>query len=147
MSRRYGVCSGYIVSQGANADQKLPHYDVIVYDQLEAPTLWTEEHPDVANYSTTLGIAAKQLGDFYLDLKQDFARAEPFYQEALAIAERHYRARLLGREAHHGPEAVLDFPGDLEGVVLHGNRLKYGCLRHEYKLLVPGSQCWDPGRR
>lgn len=43
---RYGVTSGYIVSSGFTESVSLPHYDVIVYDQLESPVLWVDENPD-----------------------------------------------------------------------------------------------------
>ena len=43
LPRRFGVTSGYIRSQGATPHQTA-HFDVIVYDHLEAPILWIEEH-------------------------------------------------------------------------------------------------------
>ena len=50
---RYGVCAGFIVSQGAGEDEKLPHYDVIVYDRLNAPVLWWEGTPDASQADTS----------------------------------------------------------------------------------------------
>jgi hypothetical protein len=46
LPKKYGVTSGRIISPGIDAAQKPPHFDVIIYDQLEAPVLWIEEHPD-----------------------------------------------------------------------------------------------------
>jgi hypothetical protein len=47
LPKRYGVTSGYVVSQQLSAnEQKLPHYDVIVYDALNSPVLWVEGNPD-----------------------------------------------------------------------------------------------------
>lgn len=46
---KYGVTAGYIVSQGVvegPKPSKMPHFDVIVYDRMESPTLWIEESPD-----------------------------------------------------------------------------------------------------
>jgi hypothetical protein len=34
------------VSQGTSAAEKLPHFDVIIYDHLDAPVLWVKESPD-----------------------------------------------------------------------------------------------------
>src|SRR5713226_7130936 len=49
---KYGVTSGYIISQRdsflpRNALKgKLRHYDVIIYNRLDSPILWTESSPD-----------------------------------------------------------------------------------------------------
>jgi len=49
---RYGVTSGYIISQRDSTTPrsalkgKLRHYDVIIYNKLDAPVLWTEISPD-----------------------------------------------------------------------------------------------------
>ncbi len=43
---RYGVTSGYIVSPGLTDTDLLRHFDVIIYDRLEAPLLWRELNLD-----------------------------------------------------------------------------------------------------
>jgi len=49
---RYGVTSGYIIPQRDSTvprsalKGKLRHYDVIIYDRLDSPVLWTEISPD-----------------------------------------------------------------------------------------------------
>lgn len=47
---KYGVTSGYIIQQTdavkPRSALKLRHYDVIIYNRLEAPVLWTENSPD-----------------------------------------------------------------------------------------------------
>ena len=48
LPKRYGVTSGYIVSPGLASDVRAPHFDVIIYDQLESPVLWVEENPDAS---------------------------------------------------------------------------------------------------
>jgi len=48
LPKRYGVTPGYIVSPGLKSTDKTPHYDVIIYDQLEAPVLWVEDSPDAS---------------------------------------------------------------------------------------------------
>ena len=46
LPKKYGVTSGRIISPGLGAEDNAPHFDVIIYDQLEAPTLWIEENVD-----------------------------------------------------------------------------------------------------
>src|SRR5262249_16659195 len=48
LPKKYGVTAGYVISQGASERDKLPAFDVIIYDQLESPVLWIESHPDVS---------------------------------------------------------------------------------------------------
>jgi len=49
---KYGVTSGYIISQRDSflprsaLKGKLRHYDVIIYNRLDSPVLWTEISPD-----------------------------------------------------------------------------------------------------
>ena len=43
---RYGVTSGYIISAGYSDRVPPRHYDVIIYDKLEAPVLWHENNAD-----------------------------------------------------------------------------------------------------
>lgn len=45
LPKRYGVTSGYVVSPGLKSGEKTPHYDVIIYDALNSPTLWVETSP------------------------------------------------------------------------------------------------------
>lgn len=48
LPKRYGVTSGFIVSVGIKDGAKAPHFDVIIYNQLDAPVLWVENHPDTS---------------------------------------------------------------------------------------------------
>jgi hypothetical protein len=43
LPKRFGVASGYIISQVEPDTKKLSHFDVIIYDQLNSPVYWTEE--------------------------------------------------------------------------------------------------------
>ena len=57
---KYGVTSGYIVSQNREfGELKLPHYDVIIYDELNSPTLWIEENEDNSKQGNTRAIPAE----------------------------------------------------------------------------------------
>src|SRR5579871_5682552 len=46
LPKRFGVTAGYIRSQHVARVHQSAHFDVIVYDQLESPTLWIEENKD-----------------------------------------------------------------------------------------------------
>jgi hypothetical protein len=46
LPKRFGVTSGYIRSQHSDFIPQSGHFDVIIYDQLEAPTLWIEDNRD-----------------------------------------------------------------------------------------------------
>ena len=59
MPKRFGVTAGRIISQGFNDDVKAPHYDVIIYDQLNAPVLWIEESPDLSRHGKTRALPAE----------------------------------------------------------------------------------------
>ena len=59
LPKKYGVTAGYIVSQGASENDKLPAFDVIIYDQLESPILWIEGHPDVSTLGKMRAIPAE----------------------------------------------------------------------------------------
>src|SRR6266849_10515547 len=56
LPKRYGVTSGYIVSPGLRSTDKTPHFDVIIYDQLESPILWIEDNPDSSVQGRSLAI-------------------------------------------------------------------------------------------
>jgi len=61
LPKRYGVTSGYIVSPGLKSTEKTPHFDVIVYDQLESPILWVEDFPDVSSQGRSLAIPVEHV--------------------------------------------------------------------------------------
>lgn len=53
---RYGVTSGYVVSPGLPSHARAPHFDVVIYDRLEAPVLWVEDNPDVSSAGRSLAV-------------------------------------------------------------------------------------------
>ena len=62
LPKKYGVTSGYIVSQNRDfIGLKLPHYDVIIYDQLNSPILWVEENSDHSEGGKTRAIPAEYI--------------------------------------------------------------------------------------
>lgn len=56
LPKRYGVTSGYVVSPGLDSSAKVPHFDVIIYDQLQAPILWIEDHADVSAHGRSQAV-------------------------------------------------------------------------------------------
>jgi len=61
LPRRYGVTAGYIVSQAQEEDVRLPHFDVIIYDQRESPVLFVETNPDTSTKGAARAIPAEHV--------------------------------------------------------------------------------------
>lgn len=61
LPQKYGVTSGYIICQGFNDEEKLRHFDVIVYDQLNSPILWVENNPDSSSQGNIRAIPAEYI--------------------------------------------------------------------------------------
>jgi hypothetical protein len=59
LPKKYAVTSGYIISQGLKENDKTPHFDVIIYDSLEAPVLWIEDHSDTSDHGKSRAIPAE----------------------------------------------------------------------------------------
>jgi len=72
LPKRYGVTSGYIVSPGLKSTDKTPHYDVIIYDQLESPILWVEDYPDISSQGRSLAIPVEYVKGV-LEIKSRFS--------------------------------------------------------------------------
>jgi hypothetical protein len=74
---KYGVTSGYIISQGdsiLSSDAlkgKLRHYDVIIYNRMESPVLWTEISPDHSELGRIKAIPAEYVHGV-LEVKSSF---------------------------------------------------------------------------
>lgn len=61
LPKRYGVTSGYIISADQPEEIKSPHFDVIIYDQINSPTLWLEENPDTTRQGTSTALPAEHV--------------------------------------------------------------------------------------
>ena len=46
LPKRYGVTSGYIITQAKSNNTNTSHFDIIIYDQLNSPILWIDDNPD-----------------------------------------------------------------------------------------------------
>lgn len=75
LPHRFGVTSGYVVSQGQRGQAKYPHFDVIIYDRLNAPILWVEGHPDVSEGGKSRAIPAEYVRSV-LEVKSTFGSGE-----------------------------------------------------------------------
>lgn len=60
LPKRYGVTSGFIKSQDPKSAMT-SHFDVIVYEQLEAPILWTESNKDKSEHGLSRVIPAEHV--------------------------------------------------------------------------------------
>jgi hypothetical protein len=72
LPKRYGVTSGYVISPGMSSKVKAPHYDVIIYDQLESPILWIEDNPDNADQGKSRAIPVEYV-QAILEVKSSFS--------------------------------------------------------------------------
>lgn len=61
LPQRFGVTSGYVVSQGLTDEHKLPEFDVIIYDKLEAPILWLDGNPDHSGQGERRAVPAEHV--------------------------------------------------------------------------------------
>ncbi|MDN5285696.1 MAG: hypothetical protein JWR38_1970 [Mucilaginibacter sp.] len=71
LPKKYAVTSGYIISQGLPDTEKIPHYDVIIYDCLESPILWIEDHSDVSEHGRSRAIPVEYV-TAVLEIKSRF---------------------------------------------------------------------------
>jgi hypothetical protein len=65
LPKKYGVTSGYVVPNLYGDANKLYHYDVIIYDSLEAPVLWIEGNSDNSDQGKYRAIPAKYVKAVY----------------------------------------------------------------------------------
>lgn len=74
---KYGVTSGYIISQRDSflprneLKGKLRHYDVIIYNRMKSPILWTEISPDHSQSGSNRAIPAEYV-HAVLEVKSTF---------------------------------------------------------------------------
>ncbi len=91
LPKRFRVTSGYVVSQGQRGEAKFPHFDVIIYNHLDAPILWIEDHPDVSEGGKSRAIPAEYIrailevkstfnSETAKDAMEHLLDLEPFYQ-------------------------------------------------------------------
>jgi len=65
LPKKYGVTSGYIIPNLYDDSGKIYHYDIIIYDRLDAPVLWTEGNEDNSEQGKYRAIPAKYVVAVY----------------------------------------------------------------------------------
>ncbi|THD30879.1 MAG: hypothetical protein DI588_14620 [Flavobacterium johnsoniae] len=73
LPKKYGVTSGYIISQGMPKDEYLVHYDVIIYEHLEAPILWIDDNPDHSEQGKSMAIPVEYVRGV-IEVKSRFSK-------------------------------------------------------------------------
>jgi len=65
LPKKYGVTSGYIIPNLYDDSEKIYHYDIIIYNRLDAPVLWTEGNEDNSEQGKYRAIPAKHVVAVY----------------------------------------------------------------------------------
>jgi uncharacterized protein DUF6602 len=73
LPKKYGVTSGYIIPDLYNDTGKIYHFDIIIYNQLEAPILWTEGNEDQSEQGKYRAIPAKHVVSVF-EVKSRFTK-------------------------------------------------------------------------
>ncbi|MEH6460387.1 DUF6602 domain-containing protein [Chitinimonas sp. JJ19] len=61
LPKKYGVTSGYIIPNVFNDNGYIYHFDIIIYNQLEAPILWIEGNEDNSDQGKSKAIPAQHV--------------------------------------------------------------------------------------
>ncbi len=61
LPKKYGVTSGYIVPDIMTTEYKLYHFDLLIYDQVNAPILWIDGDYDSSDQGKKRAIPAKHI--------------------------------------------------------------------------------------
>jgi hypothetical protein len=72
LPKKYAVTAGYVVSLGLRHDQKMPHFDVIIYDAQNSPVLWIETDPDRSEQGRSMAIPVEHV-QCVLEVKSSFS--------------------------------------------------------------------------
>jgi hypothetical protein len=117
---KYGVTSGYIIPDIVQTpDYKLYHHDVIVFDALNAPVLWTEVSLDQSELGKRRAIPARYI-HAVLEVKSSFGR-----ESAVDCLN---KLRQLNAIANHFPNQFSSFAISIElptPLASKGNLLEY----------------------
>jgi hypothetical protein len=65
LPKKYGVTSGYIIPNLYSDSGAIYHFDIIIYNRLEAPILWTEGNEDNSEQGKYRAIPAKYVVSVY----------------------------------------------------------------------------------
>jgi hypothetical protein len=73
LPKKYAVAAGYIIPDVRRMNYTLRHYDVIIYDALDAPVLWASNDPDKALQGRERAIPAEHVRAV-LEVKSTFTK-------------------------------------------------------------------------
>lgn len=65
LPKKYGVSSGFIIPNSYEESAKIYHFDIIIFNQLDAPILWTEGNKDQNEQGKYRAIPAKYVMAIY----------------------------------------------------------------------------------
>lgn len=65
LPKKYGVTSGYVIPNVYNDSGKIFHFDIIIYNRLDSPILWTESNQDNSEQGKFRAIPAKHVVAIY----------------------------------------------------------------------------------
>jgi hypothetical protein len=65
LPKKFGVTSGYVIPKLMAPKFPLEHFDVIIYDALEAPVLWIDENEDTSEQGRRRAIPARYVRAVY----------------------------------------------------------------------------------
>lgn len=65
LPKKYGVTSGYVIPNLYDDSLPIYHFDIIIYNRLEAPILWTEGNEDNSEQGKYRAIPAKHVVSIY----------------------------------------------------------------------------------
>lgn len=152
LPKKYAVCSGYIIPD-VYEEITLYHFDIIVYDALESPILWTEGNADESSQGRSLAIPAKyvravfevksrlttnnikdsfeklnQVADFKTQFHQNFA----CYSIFIELKKADIKRWSILKELSQGPN-VFGYAG---GLVLRNEEDIHSSGRIKYQLMT-----------
>jgi hypothetical protein len=165
LPKRFAVTSGYILSQGKSERDKLPHYDVIIYDQLESPVLWIKDNPDQSQAglskaipceyvnavievkstldSTTASMVADHLYDLETllsDVDNSAAKYKRYLPEDVVLLAVFFECRLQNpKEALNKLNRLIRLRGYMGGIVLRGTN-QFADIAGQLNVVLP----WPP---
>ena len=61
LPKKYGVTSGFVIPDVIAAEYKLYHFDVLIYDRINSPELWSDGDYDQSAQGNTRAIPAKHV--------------------------------------------------------------------------------------
>ena len=126
LPRRYAVTSGFIIPNIRDVGDKLYHYDVIIYDALDAPVLWASSDDDHSSQGRHRAIPAKHVLAVY-EVKASLTRTSA--KEA---------AKKLGELA----PLAQHLPGRFSSGVVFGQLVGEGDVRSLGDLLTDAPGYW-----